>query len=195
MNNKLQKLLATIGLAAVFTSTSAYAIPAVITFDDIDTSSGETLIQNGYAGLNWDNFYTLPFGYYPGSGYDYGTVTMPNVGYNGFAAPAAFSSTTSFDLYSIDVTKAWYDGWTHFEGYLGSTLVYSQDIFSTTVSPVHAIFNWTGIDKVVMSDGDSTYQTAIDNVVFAVPEPETYLMLLVGLGLIGFSVRSRKQIA
>ena len=43
---------------------------------------------------------------------------------------------------------------------------------------------------------DSAYNVGIDNVNFsitAVPEPETYAMLMAGLGLLGFTARRRKQ--
>lgn len=62
----------------------------------------------------------------------------------------------------------------------------------------HFIFNWSGIDRVSIStpmDSKWTNRTVlIDNINTApVPEPETYAMLLAGLGVIGWSLRKRKQ--
>lgn len=47
---------------------------------------------------------------------------------------------------------------------------------------------WLGTDPVYGQIGWETFKVA------AVPEPETYAMLLAGLGLVGFMVRRRKQL-
>ena len=43
--------------------------------------------------------------------------------------------------------------------------------------------------------GDRTDYVFVDNLITAVPEPETYAMLLAGLGLLGFMARRRKESA
>lgn len=44
-----------------------------------------------------------------------------------------------------------------------------------------------------IGDGNFTSFSSTDNLVAAVPEPETYAMLMAGLGLMGFVARRRKQ--
>lgn len=65
--------------------------------------------------------------------------------------------------------------------------------------PTHNSFGLVGGLNVVDSDsaGKATtlagYVTIDNGVINAIPEPETYAMLLAGLGLLGFAARLRKQ--
>lgn len=167
-----------------------------ITFDDLPTATKEAEIADGYSGFNWDNFYILTptSSTYSATGFANGVVSATNVAFNAWAEPAAFSSTAAFTFVSAYVTKAWDNGVTHFDGYVGNTLTYSVDVTSTTAAPTLATFNWVGVTKVIVSDANKTGQSVIDNItVAAVPEPETYAMLLAGLGLMGAVARRRKQ--
>ncbi len=64
---------------------------------------------------------------------------------------------------------------------VGNTLSFSQ-------------FNFTGFQNLDSVTWTNNYPfTQLDNVtVAAVPEPETYVMMLAGLGLMGFMVRRKK---
>jgi len=164
-----------------------------ITFDDLVSDTDGIEIADGYAGLNWDNFYVLNGTDY-GAGYAAGVVSGSNVALNWYDHPASFSNGAGFNLVSLYVTKAWYSGVTHIEGYSGSSLVYSADVTSSTTSPTFVSLNWVNVTNVVISDGDASYHSAIDNItIAAVPEPETYAMLLAGLGLVGVAARRRQK--
>lgn len=172
----------------------AGASAATITFDELTPGTSGEAIPNGYAGFNWDNFYALDAQNFLGgaSGYGHGMVSPTNVGLNAFHNPASFSSATPFTLESAYVTKAWTAGITHFEGYSGASLLYSMDVNSTTTEPTFVTFNWTGLTKVVMSDGNNTQHTAIDNItVNAVPVPAAAWLL--GSGLIGLVGVARRK--
>lgn len=183
--------------AAAFAVVSASASATLITFDDIVADPYGSPIANGYAGLDWDNFYALPgLGAYTTSpGYGNAVVSQLNTAFNGFANPATFSSSTGFSLMSLYVTKAWNDGTTHFDGYVNNVLTYSMDVYSTTAGPTYVTFSgWNNLSKVVMSDGDGSAQSAVDNIsINAVPEPETYAMLVAGLAMLGFAARRKQQ--
>jgi PEP-CTERM motif len=195
MNVSMKKLAVALAVASTLAVGTAANANTVITFDDLPLNTIGIPIANGYAGLNWSNFYVVDgLTIYGGTtGWTAGVVSPPNVAFNAKADPASFSSGTAFSLVSMDVTKAWYAGITHFDGYVGNALTYTMDVSSTTTGPTLATFNWTGLNQVTMSDGNGTLHTVIDNLtISSVPEPETYGMMLAGLGLVGFISRRRK---
>ncbi|WP_240142571.1 PEP-CTERM sorting domain-containing protein [Nitrosomonas oligotropha] len=209
-----KKILLSAAILAAVSTTNANA--DLITFDDIKVDSfGSVGIPSGYHGFDWHNFYVNNGkSSYPGTGYEHGTVSPSNAAFNGDGDPASISSRFYyFDLESVYITKAWHNGWTHFEGFIGDTLTYSKDVFSDTITPDLLTFNWAGMTKLTMSDGNLSGQTVLDNMAFTfgepipipdpipdpiplpVPEPSTYAMLLAGLGLLGLMVCHRKESA
>jgi hypothetical protein len=184
----IKKLVAAMAMAAA----SFHAAATTITFDELTPVLNGEIISTNYAGLVWDNFGAVSAADRPGSGYESGLISGSNVGVNWDGQAASFSSATAFTLDSFYVAKAWYDGVTHVSGYNGSTLLYSTDIYSTTTAATLATFNWSNVTRIVISDGTGNSQSVIDNIsISAVPEPETYAMLLAGLGLVGAIVRRR----
>lgn len=205
-----KKTILAIAFVAVLQSTNVSA--DLITFDEIHIKSwGSVLIDEGYHGFNWDNFYVVNGkSSYPRTGYEYGTVSPSNAAFNGDGDVASISSSFYyFDLISMYITKAWHGGWTHFDGFIGDTLTYSMDVYADTRTPDLITFNWTGLTKITMSDGNISGQTVIDNMVFSigdpipevpdptisspVPELQGYVMLLAGIGLLGFITSNRKK--
>jgi uncharacterized membrane protein YdcZ (DUF606 family) len=170
----------------------------VLTFDELSPLQSPMHViwlQNGYGGLNWSNFGVIN-GIYVGptsgnNGYYYDIVSPPNVGTNGWDMPASFSSNKPFTLVSMSVGQSAYSGKTHFDGYVGNTLTYSLDVDTNARHTTPVAFGWTGLSMVVFQNSSGA---VIDNLtIAAVPEPETYAMMLAGLGLLGVAARRRKQ--
>jgi len=184
---------------AALTLGAGAASASTINFDDVHQG---TLNGSNYHGLSWTNFGVKNGGVPPGTGYDHGTVSAPNVAFNGNGDLASFGSATAFGLQDAYFAGAWNDGLTiHIVGTAGA-LTYTKDVVVNTGAPVDVVFNWANLTNVSFSSTGGTphygltgtgTNFAMDNVtVTGVPEPETYGMLLAGLGLIGWMARRRK---
>jgi hypothetical protein len=174
--------------AAAETSTNGL----LITFDDLSEDEGE--ITNGYSGLNWNNFDVLSAANdvdLTGTGYETGTVSNPNVAYNGSGDPAYISSGTPFVLISGYFTAAWNNDLTlEVIGAYGSTTEYDQTYTLNVSGPLFITFPDVAVTSVEfessggtaagVGDGSGT-QFALDNLAIngggsTPPPPSTTLI-------------------
>ncbi|VAV82437.1 hypothetical protein MNBD_DELTA01-642 [hydrothermal vent metagenome] len=102
----------TIMIAAILIvfGAGAGAQATVLTFDELDLSgvvpgTGGLHLDN-YAGFIWENVAVVhpPIGLNDPNGYKNGVVSLDNVAYNGFGAPATIISLTSFDFNGVYLT-------------------------------------------------------------------------------------------
>ena len=140
------------------------------------------------------------------NGYGHGVVSGSNIAYNGSALTASLSSLSSFLFNGAYFTGAWNNGLSiTVNGFLGGVATLSKTFVVDSLAPTWQSFDWT-VDSLSFSSaggvnqgyGGSGSHFAMDNftyneVLSSVPEPETYAMFAVGLGLLGAFVRRRKS--
>jgi len=188
-----------IWLCLVFAGIAHAQGTLTLTFDEFLLVYGETdPIPNGYASLQWVNFYDMnPNNIYQGpfgSGYLNAVVSLNNVIWNASGNPAQISSSTPFSLDSAYMTAAWMDGLQiEVQGFIGSSMTYDNIYTINTDSPTLVAFNYLGVNQVtfIASGGTQHYaqgwgtEFAIDNMVVTVPEPNGISLLLLGIVCIG----------
>jgi len=196
-------------IAALLASCLSHATTTTITFDEFVLSGPP--IQDGYANLRWDNFSPQKGSKHPLTGYANGVVSGQNVAFNGFGSPATISSDKAFDLFSGFFAAAWHNELAVKVVASGLNRHFSTSFIVNTTGPVKHNFNWTNINSVTFSSsggvsaglehlGDGV-QFTVDNLVMAlpatapIPEPETYVMMLSGWGLLAFLRRRRQHLS
>lgn len=125
-----------------------------------------------------------------------GATGTPGVISQNLATSAGSHYTLSFDLYSAgssttDPTKV------NFEAFFGGSKVYGFQ--NTTMNWTHFTFDnltaTSALTELKFSSRNDPSFTRLDNISVTaapVPEPETYAMMMAGLGLLAFMAKRRK---
>lgn len=199
---------AILGLGLLLSPAIASAQPITLTFEDLsfDHATEFPPISDGYGGFEWVSTRVINPSMYSGGGYDTlfggGVVSGTNVAING--PGMTISANTLFDFnggyFSSgdgDPVSLWISGYQN-----GGQVFIQELVFYPGPAQYHAFDNLVQVDTLVFEA--SKYGTAppifavftMDDLSFNVvpiPEPETYALMLAGLGLVGFVARRRKQ--
>jgi hypothetical protein len=123
--------------------------PESITFDDLGVTNAP--VPNGYAGLQWSNFYHLDSAISAPnpSGYIAGTISSPSIAFNQYGTAAAVTNGLPFDFLSARFTAAWDDNLRlEAKGYTSNGLAYDQAYFLSSTMPQLVQFNYVGVTNV-----------------------------------------------
>jgi len=130
----------------------------------------------------------------------------------GFPVSVTLTGGGIFSVLALDASKMWADSaaahtggfdnadFLHLEGNLNGGGVVTHDLQLGFGFSPFTFSDLINLDSMVISgfvtEGTNNASWAVDNINYltaAVPEPETYAMMLAGIGMLGFMVRRRKN--
>lgn len=181
----------------------------VITFDSPGDFQSSGVVGNNYQigatpGLAFTNFWIIQ----PNSantGYRNNLVSGEYLafGFAGFVNSITSTTGSSFQLNDAWLGAAWRNGLSvEIKGFVGGIEQYSKTVLVNTTGASLIEFDWV-VDSVTFTasggvQGGSSLgggtQFTLDNLnvnVAAVPEPSSYAMLALGLGVLGFAARKK----
>jgi len=184
---------AVIAAAAALCGFAAAASAATATFDDIGSAGA---LPASYAGLDWSS-----------GGWSFtDALQSPYTPHSGrFAAYTNWDTTDDSSLIRFDTPSslqgAWFAGLggatVTFELYYQGLLVATSATLDPSATPTYLSSGYTGaIDSLrIASPGHGSF--VMDNLGYTaiapVPEPQTYALMLAGIGIVFIAVRRRSR--
>lgn len=154
-----------LSVLTIATAFGKKAEAVVVTFDDIETINGFGTVENGYGGLNWDNFGFVNQIFHPGSGYENGLGSGDYTAFNWYAQPAEVTGE-SFDFDGALLTAAWNNELNILvEGFSEGVLAYSQEVIVNPSESSWFDFGFTGVDTVRFTSSGGVDANPDDDIV------------------------------
>ncbi|WP_025041408.1 PEP-CTERM sorting domain-containing protein [Nitrosospira briensis] len=195
---------------ALIVFASASHANTVIKFDAVIGHPNGVAVPDGYYGsawLGWTNFHLIEVTNpsWSNSGAVQASVSLPGVANTDSGLPSQIYSIAPFTLNSAYFAADWNDGLeVNVRGLSEGLIIHSKSFTIDTQHPTLMTFDWEHVDTLLFSARggipNSTFSGtgtgfAMDNLIIngpvsITPEPETYAMLLAGLGLLGWRMRS-----
>lgn len=195
MSKIMKNFTVFLGVMGIFASSLHAAITTSIGFDDLADKSEGAVVPNGYRGLSWNGFLTMPPGSDWGpSGYHAGLISGLNVGFNAYGNPASIETVFLMTVSSGYFTAAWQDGLSlSVQAFRGNALVGSKEFVLSSTTPMLINLNFEYVTKITFSSGggikNPNYpiggdQFVVDDLVItSVPEPSVLLCSVISLSL------------
>lgn len=132
----------------------------LITFDDLPSTTTQSLVSNGYFALNWLNvYYSYVNSQVTGSGYYTALSSGLYDALNGYGNTMTITSAPGavFNISSFIAAAAWNDNLQlSMIGKRNGTTIYSQNIILQVTSLAVVTLNWTHVDAVSFSTSGGT---------------------------------------
>ena len=146
----MKRLLVILFAVMLIFGATGKAFTAVLDFEDL-YQGYETYAQlpAGYGGFTWnDDAWYVTDQYFPGSGYDYGTIGQVSL-FGAWADDVIMTSSVPFDFIGAYITAAWNSSEeVVIEGWTAGTQTYSETIETSVDGPYWWDFNFLGVDEV-----------------------------------------------
>lgn len=168
----------------------------IITFNSLPGDG--TAIPNGFAGMDWNNFYDVSMAEMLTGNNVPGGSSNATVAVNNGVAPAWFTSTGTFSFGSAMLSTDGVDPMRlEVLGLLNGNVVDRAMLTLSGPVPALVTFNWSGVDGVrfvpqPVANSNQKVQFALSQFVInstSVPEPTSLLLLGSGLGMLCMQAR------
>lgn len=192
MRSTLSIALGLASLLACYHSADA----GIITFDDFSAATVNDTVADGYKGFDWDNVWIANKSAFPNTGFANGAVSGNYTAFNGYGFPGEITGSSIFDFESVYLAGGFNAGNVTFQGFNGTTLLYSQTVVVNITTPQLVNFDFDGINRLRFSSTGGHF--AMDNLTLnpsasAVPEPGS-LTILVICAMSAGGLRLRRRI-
>ena len=195
-------------MALLVATIPANATLELLNFDDLPARSsspfplpGSGVITNGYGGLNWNTFTVINPATSGFTAFSAGVVSPNNValaGNDSISAPAIFDLQSAYLTASSGIFTASRPLRVQVEGFLGTTMLYSNSYPVSGTVPTLFNFNFVGVDRVSFITSQFGPVTSplqefvMDNLTVNFPAPEPSTTALVTMGVVCAAVKTKR---
>jgi PEP-CTERM motif len=201
-------LCAVVFIGGLCGSTAELRAQTTLGFDTLPPTATFGVVPNGYGGLNWNNFDYVNHSYLPGTGYDHGTTSLPNAGFNMSGDVASIVDPSGFlNFDSAELTAAFVpnlqvvvDG---FNTNVSALPMFTTTVTLSTATPTLFAFDsggaFKGVNQIRFTPTSGAGpEFAIDDFKFTTTEtgaraPEPGSFALAGLGFAGLLLGARRR--
>lgn len=191
-------------MASLLALIPSAALATVLTFD-----TPLTLHTTNYSDSRWtysyqDYYFTAAASYITSVNSSGGTLNLGNEGFGVIMTRGAFNAGGTYDVGSIDFSQSYSGSVLTVSFWTGDNLSFQSgltgaDIVQSIALPVDLTtftFDVANVRAMQINPGNGMGSARVDNITVSdVPEPQSWAMMIAGMGLVGATLRRRRRVA